>query len=298
MKTWNSILLFFFLTFLASKITAQNSFFNINNIHLEISPFLGELKIENNPFREFASLGFGGEMGLGISTKKKWSFNVGVNFFSQEFSNSIPFEVIYSNPNNAASSMNDFFIENLTNSFSTYNIEFTLKFDGTDCFDFNRPDLDGVILNLDYNSVNRLQQIGIPFKIEKKIGRKPLKFYLGIGVVPTFVISNPQLLIKYKNSQIFLNDYQHRCHVRNIGLQQLMVTQQNPIFQKQNIINTRLDFRSEFGLLHEGPKNTFKIALFFGESLTGFTEVDGVQYQARMTRIKFSLSKNIYKSKS
>jgi len=54
---------------------------------------------------------------------------------------------------------------------------------------------------------------------------------------------------------------------------------------------------SEFGLLHEGIKNTFKLTLFYNESLTGFTRVDGITYQARTIGVKLGLRKNIFKHK-
>lgn len=266
-------------------------------MYLEVSPFLGELQINNNPFNESISLGYGGALSLGISNKSNWGINLGVDFFAQEFFHHTNFSVNYSNPNNTAISFSDFRYENLENPISNYDVEFNLKFDGTNCDNPALPPIDGEIIKLRFQRANILQQIGIPIKMEKAIGKKQLKLYIGIGGKPIFFVRETKITRKYRNSgAIIVRDHRRRCYTGNTVLEQIAVTEQNIFLKNQNILNTRLDLMSEFGILHEGIKNTIKITLVYNQSITGFTQVNGIKYNARTIGLKFGLRKNIFRS--
>ncbi len=298
MKTLSVSLSFFFLTCFVSISFSQNSFLKTKNIYLEVSPFLGELQIKNNPFNESLSLGYGGAISFGISNKSYWGINVGVDFFAQEFFHHTSFTVNYSNPNNTAISFSDFRYENLENPISNYDVEFSLKFDGTNCENPDLPPVDGEMIKLRFQRANILQQIGIPIKMEKAIGKKKLKLYLGIGAKPIFFVRESKISRKYRNSgSIIVRDHRRRCYSGNSVLEQITVTEQNIILKNQNILNTRLDLTSEFGLLHEGIKNTFKMTLVYNQSITGYTQVDVIKYDARTVGLKLGLRKNIFKKK-
>lgn len=90
---------------------------------------------------------------------------MGVHFLSQVFTNLSLFEVTYSNPEQATFSNNDFEVENLNNSFSNYDVAFTItQFEGTSCSNPAASLKDGEILQLSFVRIQPLQQIGIPLK--------------------------------------------------------------------------------------------------------------------------------------
>jgi len=189
----------------------------------------------------------------------------------------------------------------LNNSFSNYDASFTIRqFEGASCENPAAPIQDGEMLRLNFVRANPLRQIGVPIKLEKTFGKKRNKLYLGLGVAPIFVISTPQSSGKYRQTnQILPHDYSRvRCHIAHQVLRQIVIFQRDVTFTNQNIMDVRLDLATELGLLSEGPRNTFKLALFFNESLTGFTQVEEIKYEAQTIGLKFALRKSFYKKSS
>lgn len=114
--------------------------------------------------------------------------------------------------------------------------------------------------------------------------------------MPTFTISSPQSSGKYRQTnQVEIHDPSlSRCYIANNVLRQIVIFQRVITFKNQNIKDVRFDLTTELGLLHEGPNNSFKCTFFFNESFTGFTEVNGMQYQAQTVGLKFALRKSRY----
>lgn len=303
MKTCYFLLFFFFIPCLISRSLAQNSVSTNKTVHFELSSFVGELQIKNHlfkgsPFGERAGVGYGGDVVFGITYKNGWGINIGVQYLSQVFTTYSSFDVRYSNPNNAATSSDDFYVNNLNNSFSNYDVTFTLQqFGGASCDNPAAPLQDGETLRFNLVRVNPLQQISLPIKLEKTLGKNRNKLYLGLGVVPICVISNPQSAGKYRQTnQVLPHDYSRsRCYIGNNVLRQIVVFRSDLIFKNQNIEDFRVDLTTEFGLLNEGAKNTFKLILFYNESLAGFTQVDEIKYHAQTVGIKFALRKSFHR---
>ena len=295
MKT--SYYFFVLMTCLVINSIAQTPTLNRKDIHIEASVLLGELQIENNPFNETMPIGYGVGIALGVTNKRNWGISVGVDYFGGEFRNTKPFEVNYANPFNMEVSSSEFFIENFDNSFSNYDIAFTLQFDGTGCDNPSPPPLDGETIKLSFERAQRLNQIDIPLKIEKAIGKKRIKFYLGIGAAPIFNLGDARVLKRNRSSSIAIVDIRHRCSVFGGDLRQFMVQNESLIFNHQNIIATRLDLMTEFGLIHKGIKSSFKFTVFLNESLSGFTQINDIKSQAQTIGIKFAWRKLVFNNK-
>jgi uncharacterized integral membrane protein len=290
-----------FLTFIISNIYSQerNLFPRISAVEINLGILEYQLKgylFKTSPFLESSQGGISTEVLLSYKLRNNLDFQIGVNYSYQSFKNSFSFVTQFNIPEGLDIITNQYDLI-LNNSLVNSNISYYLMLDRSGCFFQDERINDGDNVDMRFLSLSKIETIGIPIKIEKTFGKKATQLYLNFSLVTSKIISK-----KVTSNQnhflngIYVTDNKRHCYSESYynHLNQLELTQVNVNSSNWNINNFRLDFITEFGIIHSTKSNSFKIGFFYGESVSSYSNINNTNYKSQTAGIKVGIRKKVF----
>ncbi len=137
----------------------------------------------------------------------------------------------------------------------------------------------------------KLKQIGIPLKVEKLVGKTENKLYFGLSIIPIFIFGDIE---EHSLNNAWINVW-NKSELLDLGASLVQTRDAEITYKEQNVLNQRLDYRLEIGILHKKKKNMFKIGAFYEESITTYTKIKGERYGTQMAGLKLGIQRTVYK---
>lgn len=258
---------------------------------LQLQSFL----LQKSAFNETFEMGFGGEVMASFVYKNHWTGQIGLtyNWYAYRFDQS--FELTITNPDNLQTYTNTYNFD-LNHSLTSYQLDFEILIDQSKCserLNESRPAIqDGETFNAGFTSFNSIKTLGIPLKLGRIFTTSKFRWYLSGSMVPTLVIGKT-----FDLEDRFSVGAQVNSHRRNYCFDDQgnsvdrFFSSSNITQSGWNLFNSRLDLIGEFGCLHQTKKGQYKLGVFYGQSLTPYTQINEENFNSQMIGLKIAYAR-------
>lgn len=216
--------------------------------------------------------------------KKNWYLGFGANFSAMSFLNRTSFE----KKQEVADPINTH-EQSIQNIVGNSTVNFGISIDQSPCM--NSVYTDDFEFTTRFNSLNKIHSLGIPILLGKTVGKKLKKGYAEIALIPRLIIKKETIYTDLRGLGLG-RPYFRSCQKQEYPggshrVGELVDTQIE--FVDYNLKDSGLDATIEIGMMERLEKVYYKIGVFYGESLTPFTQIEGKNYFGQMLGCKLEI---------
>ncbi len=283
------ILLFFCLNGKAQKselLSPKIQFgFEASSFEMQLKPYL----FEHSKFSEQSGFSYDLNLLVGIYFKKKWYSELGISY-SQVQSNYKAKDII---PLSFDENSNTYQVK-FENSWFDLHMEVEVSVDESACLEQTWTD-EGK-QRFSYSAINRLHSFGIPIAVGRVFGAKKMQYFIEFALHPSIYLKKDINNRDRFKTGLSLNAPYHLCS-SEFKTERIRPRPSIQNEEVKGLLNGfRLDGKASVGIIHTYKSSSFKLALFYGESISPFSKIQGRNYFAQMAGVKIGFRKLYFRN--
>ena len=259
--------------------------FDASSFEMQLKPYL----FEYSKFSEQSGPSFDLNLLLGTYFKKRWYSELGFSY-SRVQSNYKAKDII---PISFDERSNTYQVK-FENSLFDLHMEVDVSIDDSACLE--QTWTDDRKQRFSYSAINKLHSFGIPIAVGRVFGAKKMQYFIEFALHPSIYLKKDLNKHDRFKTGLSLNAPYHIC---SSGLKTERIRPRASIQNEEvNYLlkGFRLDGKVSVGIVHSYKSSSFKLALFYGESISPFSKIQGRNYFAQMAGVKVGFRKMYFRN--